>query len=1315
MKINLKKYLWSALLFVVSIAHAGLEDDFLLHFHALKAPHDYVGVPNDKIKEDIILHVSFLKNFAYDEVAHRALDVLRQELNMVEGDLNDQDKVKFFDWFFIEMYSLIQSVGNQSDFVPFVKISEDLNKILDRIGIKPDNDKYKVLVKAWVTARDSVQSNAVHRYHAFDDAGKVTLSATGKGWRPRSKNENGPAPGFWANGPIAILGQKTDYREASNMGRAWVGEVTKRLEERAFGQPELIKGLENLELDRVLRPGRRKTPEIIWMLGQGGTGKDTHAEVYTDAIHGYKGAHEDHLLKIPVCREEADAWKLLGSNTGYVGSNKLPELVRFAVKHSGGRYEIKEVDGYSNDSKKEIVVENPAWHPGMDALPGYYPPDTAVLFINEFREWSKAAKDVLLKQMLEKGYIEINAPYGGVSKIYFPATIMIASNDLAPPASANPRTYEQLLSWWNDLHGDFNRIRQELRNTNKKLIGVTNDKDAGISDEILNRVPDSSFFLMRPLSDETLSKIVRVHMEDEVLEYFGDMNTFLGPVTLKYSDNLMNTVKAYRYNAENGGRPMKDYVKALVKETLKKAIQNEVIKRVDDAAVMDLDIEKNPDNTLNLKVVISDKDTSKTLQEISLPILASQSLRIKEPISDERIEKILELETALNKQVFGLKHVTKKLQEALLVSEDMRHSADEQKARSFMFLGLSSTGKTEVAKALSRFLYGNEEEFSFIDFNNLQHPSQVTEKIFGLEGHGPSEFMRAYDRANGNLVILLDEIANVNDPNVLTPLYQLLDEKIVRAFNDGRPRSMKNVTIIMTGNAGEEWYKNIPRDIPEKIQRGAMSEIYNKMMQSPMAQRAFLEKKFRQAFLNRVGFNQTFFFPPLNFKAVRELVQLKLAQSLKKLAKNVGSRYWNVVFTNEKEYVDALERIEAEGFYLWEQGRSLDNYLEKHLAERLRLLLIANKVPVGSDVLLSFNKVDLVSEEDHQRELIYNLQVEGRAEPLQLKLETKRVEEDSKDLLEFQMQVGFHEAGHEILREALLGDLTDPEKITIIPGVGQIGNEMVYYGGVAVANQIKNSMGTREYMLSMIAKLFAGGEMQRLVNRGERVSMGQSNDLQRATAIAQKLILEFRLEDDWGALGFQTKDETVAEFISKLSEDQKVKFNTAVQKLLKEGRDLARKVLIANYTAAVELANALIRKGKLNGNEIKENYTKFPVKRYWELAPEERETVDPLFAKIEPELKVPQRGRELEFAPSVPRPKAEEVADVEKIFEDQKRAEVQQVAVWAASHDLIAKAKTCGSPLIIGADNLGGSGGLKMPPASPRQASAQASGAASAM
>ncbi len=857
--------------------------------------------------------------------------------------------------------------------------------------------------------------------------------------------------------------------------QTYLQEFGKYLGQQVLGQPEGLDLLLDIEKQNIINNGDRKAPEIGMFIGLPGTGKDTLVEAYVKSrlvksLKLYEEPVDKHLFRMPIVKKEADIWAITGSGTGYVGSGKISPLNRFLILHAGGRYEIQK----SQDGKEEFVVENAKWKPGM-VLPGYFGPQDGAVYVNEFHDWSIELKNTLLKEALEKGYFNIGSPGPGLNRIQVPINIFLASNNGIGLITARdregrrvgaPLTEEQMFERWKLAASDKPALKAEIAQPTPGNI------DGGTSEEVLSRIPNSRLLLLRPLTKATVVKITTLKLEG-LREKFAMMKAKEFPrANLDFTPKLRTFVASYDQLSEDGARIVDDKVKTLVEKTFTDAVFAGKFKYKDGESIQ-LSVQRNADHTYSL--VIGGKPFLMTFTEKSRDGL---------PITDEKIDKLGKLETGLNNRVKGVEHIAKAL------ARDIRLAANTEKADHvdketktadvYAFLGTSSTGKTELAVALHQILFETDSKPLVIDFSQIQTVSDLKEKILGFRNAQnksvPSDFMGAYDRSNGKLVVVMDEISNAN-PEILKALYDLLREPVVRTFSDNKPRPMGQVKIVMTGNAGEEWYRGIPRDAPEVEQLEAARKIYEKAIADEGFLRRFLQTKFSEAFLNRIGTHRIFFFAPHTAKTTRELIQLKLVKAMKDFSEDrPGRRNWSMRFASTEDYVKTIVAIENYGFKLWEQGASITNFVTQVLMSEIHDQLLLEKIQSGREILIRKTEDKKLKE---GTAVGFELVVDGgRAIPIEVRgkpLVTKMHKPASEIIL-----TGYHESAHEIVNKVLLGDKIKSKGVSVLPGVVEIGGEWIRYEGLASHEQVEHSVPTRELILARLAVILAGEQGENL-------------------------------------------------------------------------------------------------------------------------------------------------------------------------------------------------------------------------------------------
>ncbi|MCX6259718.1 MAG: AAA family ATPase, partial [Bacteroidia bacterium] len=240
-------------------------------------------------------------------------------------------------------------------------------------------------------------------------------------------------------------------------------------------------------------------------------------------------------------------------------------------------------------------------------------------------------------------------------------------------------------------------------------------------------------------------------------------------------------------------------------------------------------------------------------------------------------EKLLRLEDELHKRVVGQDEAIKAVSDAVRRS---RAGLQDQKrpVGSFIFLGTTGVGKTELARALAEFLFNDENLLTRIDMSEYQERHSVSRLIGappGYIGYEEGGQLTEAVRHKPYSVVLLDEIEKAH-PDLFNLLLQVLDDGRL-TDNKGRTVNFRNVIIIMTSNLGsdlirdrmDKWKNNMPENEAESLQK----ELF-----------MLLRKSLRPEFLNRV--DEIVMFRPLNQKQIREIVVIQLNNVRKVLENN---------------------------------------------------------------------------------------------------------------------------------------------------------------------------------------------------------------------------------------------------------------------------------------------------------------------------------------------------------------------------------------------------------------------------------------------
>jgi ATP-dependent Clp protease ATP-binding subunit ClpB len=305
-------------------------------------------------------------------------------------------------------------------------------------------------------------------------------------------------------------------------------------------------------------------------------------------------------------------------------------------------------------------------------------------------------------------------------------------------------------------------------------------------------------------------------------------------------------------------------------------------------------------------------------------------------------EKLLHLEDELHKRVVGQ-------EEAIVaVSDAIRRSRSglqdpKRPIGSFIFLGTTGVGKTELAKALAEFLFNNDAAMTRIDMSEYQERHSVSRLVGappGYVGYDEGGQLSEAVRRKPYSVILLDEIEKAH-PDVFNILLQVLDDGRL-TDNKGRLVNFKNTIIIMTSNIGshiiQETYDEMPLAMPEDVSAKAKSKVFE-----------LLKKSLRPEFLNRI--DDIIMFSPLTRKDVEEIVKLQFIQ-LQKLLKDQG-------FTLEAS-PEAIDWIAQLGFDPQYGARPVKRVFQRKVLNELSKQILAGNIDNQYPIVLDMFDNELV-------------------------------------------------------------------------------------------------------------------------------------------------------------------------------------------------------------------------------------------------------------------------------------------------------------------------------------------------------------------
>jgi ATP-dependent Clp protease ATP-binding subunit ClpB len=324
-----------------------------------------------------------------------------------------------------------------------------------------------------------------------------------------------------------------------------------------------------------------------------------------------------------------------------------------------------------------------------------------------------------------------------------------------------------------------------------------------------------------------------------------------------------------------------------------------------------------------------------TAEEIADIVARWTGVPVTKLIEGER-EKILRLQSILHERVIGQNEAVDSVAEAIMRARAGIKDPNRP-IGSFLFLGPTGVGKTELAKTLAESLFDSEDNVVRIDMSEYMEKHSVARLIGappGYVGYEEGGQLTEAVRRKPYSVILFDEIEKAH-PDVFNVLLQLMDDGRL-TDSQGRTVDFKNVVVIMTSNVGSRYLQDnlIDNEISESTRDSVMAD---------------LRDHFRPEFLNRI--DDTVLFKPLSLEEITEIVDLLVSS----LNKRLEDRKVSVVFTNS-----AKKWIGEKGYDPTYGARPLKRFLQKQVETQLARALVAGEVEEGSNVTFSIKSDELV-------------------------------------------------------------------------------------------------------------------------------------------------------------------------------------------------------------------------------------------------------------------------------------------------------------------------------------------------------------------
>jgi ATP-dependent Clp protease ATP-binding subunit ClpB len=320
-------------------------------------------------------------------------------------------------------------------------------------------------------------------------------------------------------------------------------------------------------------------------------------------------------------------------------------------------------------------------------------------------------------------------------------------------------------------------------------------------------------------------------------------------------------------------------------------------------------------------------------EDIAESVAKATGIPVNKMLQSEK-DKLLNLEDELHKRVVGQDEAIEAVADAVRRSSAGLHDP-RKPIGSFIFLGTTGVGKTELAKALADYLFDDDSMMTRIDMSEYQEKHSVSRLVGappGYVGYDEGGQLTEAVRRKPYSVILLDEIEKAH-PDVFNILLQVLDDGRL-TDNKGRVVNFKNTIIIMTSNMGSHIiqanFENVTEKNKEEVVENTKREVLD-----------LLKQTIRPEFLNRI--DEVIMFQPLLLKDIREIIRIQLTDLKGQLAKS------GVIL----EFTDyALDYLAENGFDPQFGARPLKRLIQKQIVNQLSKKLLSGTIDKTKPVLV---------------------------------------------------------------------------------------------------------------------------------------------------------------------------------------------------------------------------------------------------------------------------------------------------------------------------------------------------------------------------
>ena len=328
-----------------------------------------------------------------------------------------------------------------------------------------------------------------------------------------------------------------------------------------------------------------------------------------------------------------------------------------------------------------------------------------------------------------------------------------------------------------------------------------------------------------------------------------------------------------------------------------------------------------------------------TPEDIAEVVAKWTGIPVKRMLESER-EKLLRMEAELHKRVVGQNVAIEAVADAVRRSRAGLQN-EKRPIGSFLFMGTTGVGKTELAKALAEFLFNDENMMTRIDMSEYQERHSVSRLVGappGYVGYDEGGQLTEAVRRKPYSVVLLDEIEKAH-PDVFNILLQVLDDGRL-TDNKGRTVDFKNTILIMTSNVGADIIQSFMDHLPLE------GEERNKMLSDCRGEvLEVLKRTVRPEFLNRI--DEVIMFEPLSQTDIRDILRMQMADLQEKLSEN------GVTISFTQEFEDYMSTKGYEPAY---GARPIKRLMQKELVNLLAKNILDGHVRRESEIVVDIRE-----------------------------------------------------------------------------------------------------------------------------------------------------------------------------------------------------------------------------------------------------------------------------------------------------------------------------------------------------------------------